>query len=81
MTGIVTIEYNNVEALREVLKTHGTNVCGFLVEPIQVRKSCQHPHHDREKLELLFQMMDISLNASNYARKITFCLLLTKFKL
>lgn len=49
MTGIITIEYNNVEALNEVLKTHGKNVCGFLVEPIQVWNIFFHKHPDDAK--------------------------------
>lgn len=33
--GMMTVPYNNVAALREVLEKHGPKVAGFLVEPIQ----------------------------------------------
>jgi len=33
--GMMTVPYNNVDALRELLEKHGPKVCGFLVEPIQ----------------------------------------------
>ena len=35
MPGIVKIPYNNVDALEEVLKEIGDEVCSFIVEPIQ----------------------------------------------
>jgi len=35
MTGIIQVEYNDVNALKGVLAQHGKNVCGFIVEPIQ----------------------------------------------
>jgi ornithine--oxo-acid transaminase len=33
--GMIKIPYNDVDALRQVLETHGSQVAGFLVEPIQ----------------------------------------------
>eukprot|EP01085_Mycamoeba_gemmipara_P004312 Mycagemm_TRINITY_DN10216_c0_g1::TRINITY_DN10216_c0_g1_i1::g.4312::m.4312 type:complete len:440 gc:universal TRINITY_DN10216_c0_g1_i1:137-1456(+) len=33
--GMMTVPYNNINALREILEKHGPKVCGFLVEPIQ----------------------------------------------
>eukprot|EP01114_Cavostelium_apophysatum_P003918 TRINITY_DN1405_c0_g1_i1.p1 TRINITY_DN1405_c0_g1~~TRINITY_DN1405_c0_g1_i1.p1 ORF type:complete len:473 (-),score=71.38 TRINITY_DN1405_c0_g1_i1:565-1983(-) len=35
MTGLLQIDYNNAQALREMLEQYGKNVCGFIVEPIQ----------------------------------------------
>jgi len=35
MSGLIQINYNSVEELKEVLDQHGTNICGFIVEPIQ----------------------------------------------
>jgi len=35
MPGIITVEYNNIVALKEALEKYGNKVCGFLVEPIQ----------------------------------------------
>jgi len=35
LPGVMKIEYDDVDALRQVLETHGHNIAGFLVEPIQ----------------------------------------------
>ncbi|EGG14970.1 ornithine-oxo-acid transaminase [Cavenderia fasciculata] len=35
LSGFVKIDYNNTEQLEQVLKQHGSRICGFIVEPIQ----------------------------------------------
>lgn len=34
-TGFISVEYNNVTALKTVIEQDGDTICGFLVEPIQ----------------------------------------------
>jgi ornithine--oxo-acid transaminase len=35
LPGLIQVEYNNVNSLKDVLEQHGKKVCAFLVEPIQ----------------------------------------------
>jgi len=34
-SGFISVEYNNVNSLKEIIETHHETICGFLVEPIQ----------------------------------------------
>lgn len=34
-SGFIAVEYNNVDALKEIIAEKGDKICGFLVEPIQ----------------------------------------------
>ena len=44
--GFVSIEYNNLEALKEALKADSENIAGFLVEPIQGEAGVNVPADD-----------------------------------
>eukprot|EP01100_Stratorugosa_tubuloviscum_P003271 TRINITY_DN1782_c0_g2_i1.p1 TRINITY_DN1782_c0_g2~~TRINITY_DN1782_c0_g2_i1.p1 ORF type:complete len:478 (+),score=212.36 TRINITY_DN1782_c0_g2_i1:118-1551(+) len=44
LPGFVRVEYNNLQSLEKVLEEHGSNVCGFLVEPIQGEAGVVIPH-------------------------------------
>jgi len=46
LPGIIKIPYNNPEALENVMKEHGKNVCAFLVEPIQGEAGVNVPDDD-----------------------------------
>lgn len=46
LPGIIKIPYNNPEALENVMKEHGNNVCAFLVEPIQGEAGVNVPDDD-----------------------------------
>jgi len=35
LPGLIQIEYNDINALKEVLEKEGKSICGFLIEPIQ----------------------------------------------
>jgi len=67
--GIVQIDYNNADALKEVLEKQGDKVCCFLVEPIQgfllfvlfyvmIWSNACVLFEKQVKLVLLFQMKD-----------------------
>ena len=34
-TGFISVDYNNIDALKEILEKNSTTICGFLMEPIQ----------------------------------------------
>ena len=44
--GFVSIPYNDLDALREVLETHGSETAGLLVEPIQGEAGVNVPDED-----------------------------------
>ncbi len=44
--GFISIPYNDVDALEAALKEHGSDVAGFLVEPIQGEAGVFVPDHD-----------------------------------
>jgi len=46
MTGMVQVDYNDLNQLREALETYGKSVCGFLVEPIQGEAGVVVPDND-----------------------------------
>ncbi len=46
LPGIIKIPYNDPEALENVMKEHGKNVCAFLVEPIQGEAGVNVPDDD-----------------------------------
>jgi len=46
MTGMIQVEYNNTDQLREALEMYGDKICGFLVEPIQGEAGVVVPHDD-----------------------------------
>ena len=46
LPGIIKIPYNDPDALENVMKEHGKNVCAFLVEPIQGEAGVNVPDDD-----------------------------------
>lgn len=45
MPGFDLVPFNDIPALEKHLEAHGKDICGFMVEPIQVRQSLPFSPH------------------------------------